>query len=88
MSQSDRAASKGLPATSELDASTTTYWNGGTPKASLDVGQRGPSALALQRVADRLHLDQAVPEYERVDAVFGESRWKSFAWVDAQHGSQ
>ena len=38
MSQSDRAASKGLPATSELDASTTIYWNGGTPKASLDGG--------------------------------------------------
>src|SRR6266567_9427961 len=26
---------KGQPTTGELDASTTTYWNGGTPKASL-----------------------------------------------------
>ena len=26
---------KGLPTTGELDANTTTYWNGGTPKASL-----------------------------------------------------
>jgi len=35
MSQGDRAASKGLPTTGELDASTTTYWNSGTSKASL-----------------------------------------------------
>jgi hypothetical protein len=35
ISQSDRAASEGLPTTGELDASTTIYWNGGTPKASL-----------------------------------------------------
>jgi hypothetical protein len=47
------------------------------------VGQPGSSAVALRRVAGRLHLDQAVPEYERVDAVFGESRWKSCAWMAA-----
>src|SRR6516164_7069417 len=38
------------------------------------MGQPLPSALTLQGVADRLHLDQAVPEYERVDAVLDESR--------------
>jgi len=47
------------------------------------VGQPGSSARALRLVAGRLHLDQAVPEYEGVDAVFGESRWKSFAWMAA-----
>jgi hypothetical protein len=35
ISQGDRAASKGLPITGELDASATTCWNGGKPKASL-----------------------------------------------------
>ena len=47
------------------------------------VGQPGPSARALRLVAGRLHLDQAVPEYGRVDVVFGESRWKLFAWMAA-----
>ena len=47
------------------------------------VGHPGSSAVALRRVAGRLHLDQAVPEYGRVDAVFGESRWKLFAWMAA-----
>src|SRR6516225_6262138 len=32
------------------------------------------SALALQRVADRLYLDQAIAEHERVDTIFDEGR--------------
>ena len=35
--------------------------------------------LALRRVTGRLRLDRAVPGYGRVDAVFDEGRWKSFA---------
>src|SRR5215813_1543634 len=33
-----------------------------------------PSVLALHRIADRLYLDQAVAEDERVDTVFDEGR--------------
>jgi hypothetical protein len=47
MSQSDRAASKGLQTTGELDASTTTYWNGGTPKYYSCCFARVPRDSAL-----------------------------------------
>jgi hypothetical protein len=52
------------------------------------VGQWGLSALALRRVADRLHLDKAVPEYERVDVVFGEKSLEVVRVDGCQHGSQ
>jgi len=55
MSQSDRAASKELPATSEPDASTTTYWNSGTPKASLDGGTTRSRAAPASCAAAAAH---------------------------------
>ena len=47
------------------------------------VGQRGPSAVALRRVAGRLHLDQAVRNTDVSMPSSAKSRWKSFAWMAA-----
>jgi hypothetical protein len=74
MSQSDRAASKGQSATSELDASTTTYWNGGTPKASLHRRHHPLEAAPASCAA------ASVPQPVRFWL------WSLTCWVDAGLG--
>src|SRR6266545_4869757 len=44
-----------------------------------------PSALALQRVADRLHPDQAVAEHEGVDAVLDKSLGRVSGPLQEEH---